>query len=113
MKRKLFFCMSVLAISGCNSDGVQDKDLDEQMLREALCIIAAERFQLYDEAEHHLQHGLEAGRRKAIRTGEPNEFREYIELVKQYSSTFSKEDSARDLKEKCDRRLTMIEFSRV
>ncbi|EPS4464359.1 hypothetical protein ACVEVH_005428, partial [Escherichia coli] len=53
------FC---LILVGCDGDGIKDKDPDERMIREAMCVVASERFQLYDEAERHRAHGIEAGR---------------------------------------------------
>lgn len=67
-------------------DGIKDDSSLDAMIREAMCVVAAERFQLYDEAERHYRHGQEAGRVRFNRTGEVNDVPEHIERVKMGSS---------------------------
>ncbi|HFU8844801.1 TPA: hypothetical protein ACH9KB_005420, partial [Escherichia coli] len=102
------FC---LILVGCDGDGIKDKDPDERMIREAMCVVASERFQLYDEAERHRAHGIEAGRVRFNRDGTPNDFTEQIHKVRPLMNNFSKDYNAEYLKTRCDKRITVGEFN--
>lgn len=102
----LGFC---LILAGCDGDGIRDKDPDERMVREAMCVVASERFQLYDEAKRHLAHGIEAGRVRFNRDGTPNDLTEQIHKVRPLMNKFSKGYNAEYLKTRCDKRIAVGE----
>ncbi len=103
----------ILALSACDGDGVLDKSSDERMTREAMCVVASERFLLYDEAERHLKHGLEAGRVRFESTGETNDFAEQIDAAREVMNSMSKSFNAEFLRTQCDKEISVNEFERV
>lgn len=100
-----------LLLVGCDGDAIKDKDPDERMIREAMCVVASERFQLYDEAERHRAHGIEAGRVRFNRDGIPNDFTVQIHKVRPMMNNFSKDYNAEYLKTRCDKKITVGEFN--
>lgn len=111
MKRYNSILLAVL-LAGCGGDSVQDKNLDEAMSREAMCVAASERFFLYRDAARHLEHGLDAGRLRFERRGVPNDFLELALEARKLLTNLSPTFSADFLKEKCNRHITNIEFER-
>lgn len=104
---------TILALAACGGDGVIDESIDDAMVREAMCIVASERFQLYDEARIHLEHGLDFGQQRFNRTHEPNDFREQVNKVREFMDAMSKDFSASFLSERCNRNITVGEFKKV
>ncbi len=102
-----------ISIAACDGDGISDKDPEERMIREAMCVVASERFQLYEEAERHRKHGMEAGRVHFNRTGEPNDFAKQVHKVRPMLNDRSKDFNAELLKTRCDKKVTVGEFESV
>ena len=84
MIRVLLFVILSLFLSACDDDSIKDDSLDDKIAREAMCVVASERFLLYDEAARHKIHGLEAGKDRFERSGKENDF-----MRKVYFARFS------------------------
>ncbi|RLA37308.1 MAG: hypothetical protein DRQ64_09605 [Gammaproteobacteria bacterium] len=110
LRYSIGFC---LLLVGCDGDGIKNEDPDERMTREAMCVVASERFQLYDQAERHRTHGIEAGRVRFNRDGKPNDFTEQIHKARPMMNNFSKDYNANFLNKLCDRTITVGEFERA
>ncbi|MEP3277257.1 MAG: hypothetical protein ABJN26_16680 [Stappiaceae bacterium] len=107
LKRILFLIPITLA--GCG-DGISDASYDEAMIREAYCIVASLRFGLYEEAEEHHEHGLEAGRLRFEQTNELNDFSKILQDVRLATTNLSKDFHAEYLATRCNRNITVGEF---
>lgn len=110
--KRAIILSTILVLAACG-DGVTDDSLDDAMVRESMCIVASERFLLYDEARTLLEHGLDFGHRRFNRTHEPNDFREQVHKVREFMDGMSKDFNASFLSESCNRNVTVGEFKRV
>ena len=94
----LLFCLFLIS---CGGDGIKDKDPEERMLREAMCVVSSEILGLYDNAEKHREHGLEAGRDRFIRDQIPNDFDNQIIMARNMMSQYSLNYHSQYLKTRC------------
>lgn len=100
-------------ISSCDGDGVSDEGTDERLLREAMCVVASERFQLYDEAEKHRKHGIDVDRIQSKKSGTSKGFTKMIHQVRPHLNENSKEFNATFLEMYCDKTITVGELESV
>ena len=82
-------------------------------MREAVCVVASERFFLFDEAQKHYEHGSDASGLRYRMDGTPTELPELINQFRKVMINLPKEHSAQMLEEKCDKRLTNREFKQA
>ena len=108
--RILTLILIVIFLPACSGDGIKDKNPDDRMVRETMCVIASERFQLYNEAKKHLSHGIEAGRVRFHMTDKLSDFRQKIHKARSMMNGMSKEYNAKFLKTRCDKEITVAEF---
>ncbi|PMM56413.1 hypothetical protein [Vibrio lentus] len=111
IQRCFLVVLSVL-VTACD-DGVKDRNLDEAMMREAMCVVASERFNLYDEAKIHKEHGLDFGGTRFRRTGQENDFQDQVYKVRPFLNQMSKDYNAEFLGSKCDKEITVGEFKQA
>lgn len=94
----LIFCLFLIS---CGGDGIKDRDPKERMLREAMCVVSSEILQLYDHADKHRKHGLEAGRERFIREKTPNDFDNQVIMARNVMSQYSLSYHTQYLKNRC------------
>lgn len=101
-----------LILSTCG-DGIKDKNPSERMHREAGCVISAQHFSLFDEAETHYNHGLEANRDHYSNTGNPNQddFHYILKVTRTITQAMSSQFHALNLRDRCNRRIKNVEFN--
>lgn len=85
----------------CGGDGIKDRDPEERMLREAMCVVSSEILQHYDHADKHREHGLEAGRDRFIREKKLNDFDKQIVMARNMMSQYSLSYHTQYLKKRC------------
>lgn len=112
MKKLTFGITISLLLSACGGDGINDIGYEEAMTREAMCVIASERFQLYAEAEEHSAHGIRFSQLQFEKINVQSSFPQQVASVKSMASGFNKDFSARYLKERCNRSISNMEYQR-
>lgn len=111
--KRIFLTFLTLFIIGCDGDGIRGENFEDQMTREAMCVVASERFLLYKEAERHRQHGLASGKARFSVTSEINDFEKRIHSARLILGEMSKEYNAEFLRVQCDKAITVLEFESV
>lgn len=111
MIRLLLLVILSIFLSACDNDSFKDANLDEKIAREAMCVVASERFLLYKEADKHKRHGLQAGADRFERRGDESDFLQKVYFTRLRMIRLPKEYLAEILISQCDTKLTNNQFN--
>lgn len=111
---KSLYVTSLLLLAGCvDSDGFDDKSADDAMYREANCVSASVRFNLFDAAKRHREHGLSYGAVRFSLTNKLNDFYSLIPDARKRMDYMPKKFVASYLKKACDTEILVVQFNRA
>jgi hypothetical protein len=102
---------AIVLAAGCDTgDHIRDASVEDRLAREAGCVTAAERLNLYDEAQRHLAHANDEARHRFDATGKPNDVQRYLIPSRQISARLSAGFAAQQLNTRCGGRVTVGQF---
>jgi hypothetical protein len=102
------FSLAALLLVGCDTgDHIKDASVEDRLAREAGCVTAAERLNLYDEAQRHLAHANDEARHHFEVTGKPNDVQRYLVASRRLSATLSAGFAAQQLNTRCGGHVTV------
>ena len=105
-----FFCAT--SLSGCGGAHFEVENLDQAMMTEAVCVVAAESFGLYKAAERHRKHGNDWGSYRAEIEGKNNDFHLFVRQARLKAGQLGQKGAATFLTTMCDETLTNEKFDK-
>lgn len=104
-------CMTFLSAS--NAATINDKNLDENISKEAICVVASERFLLYESAIRHKKNGFDAAKERFSQQGVENDFYKQVYIARSFITKVSKDYYAQFLIQKCGEKLNEEDYDRA